>query len=446
MRMYVTYSKKIKHYNHILKATVEAYWNAVDFFINVCLEEWEALSMIDPSFERQAFVEKLTHGTSKRPCVKYDFDHADKKFYKFPSYLRRGAISEAIGKVSSYQRSLEKWKNNPKRKAPGLPRTGYIYPCMYRDNMYYKRSLYTAKIKVFIRNTWDWLTVELRKSDADYIRRYCASYKECAPTLQKRGKKWYLDFAYEKTASLSEIDTLEQTIVAVGFGRNNTCTCAVMQSDGTILGRKFLKLLKEQDSLMHSMNRIKKAQQHGARKMPRLWGKVNGICRDMAVKTARFIIETAVQYHADVIVLEHLKQKNTKKDSEYEKLCLWKKKKAQEIVIGKAHRNGMHIRRVCGWNAFRLAYDGSGKARCMRYFADGIKKYHDSVCVFPNGKIYHCDLNASYNIGARYFIREILKSLSVKERLDIEAEVPQCSRRSTCTWSDLITLQAALTA
>ena len=62
-----------------------------------------------------------------------------------------------------------------------------------------------------------------------------------------------------------------------------------------------------------------------------------------------------------------------------------------------------------------------------------------------NGKTYYSDLNASYNIGARYYIREILKSLPETARLDIEAKVPQCTRRSTCTLSTLFNLNAAMT-
>ncbi|MDD6281988.1 MAG: transposase, partial [Oribacterium sp.] len=55
-----------------------------------------------------------------------------------------------------------------------------------------------------------------------------------------------------------------------------------------------------------------------------------------------------------------------------------------------------------------------------------------------------CDLSASYNIGARYFIREILKSLDESSRLAIEAKVPQSAKRSTCTFSTLISLNAEL--
>ena len=62
----------------------------------------------------------------------------------------------------------------------------------------------------------------------------------------------------------------------------------------------------------------------------------------------------------------------------------------------------------------------------------------------PNGKIYNCDLSASYNIGARYFIREILKTLPVKDRQRIEAKVPGCAKRSTCTLSTLISLNGEL--
>lgn len=39
MKIFSTYSVKIKHYNHIFKDTVSIYRHAVDFLINVCLNE-----------------------------------------------------------------------------------------------------------------------------------------------------------------------------------------------------------------------------------------------------------------------------------------------------------------------------------------------------------------------------------------------------------------------
>ena len=213
-----------------------------------------------------------------------------------------------------------------------------------------------------------------------------------------------------------------------------------MCADGTILGRHFCKLSKEIDSLDHSINRIKKAQQHGNRKMPRLWAKVKGINHDISVKTAQFIVDVAIFYNADVIVFEHLDKKGKARGSKKQKLKLWRSQEVQNIVTDKAHRLGMRISRICALGTSKLAYDGSGTVLRGRY--GGFSTYE--LCRFTNGKIYNCDLSASYNIGARYFIRELTKSLDDSSRLLIEAKVPQCSKRSTCTLSTLISLNAEL--
>ena len=213
-----------------------------------------------------------------------------------------------------------------------------------------------------------------------------------------------------------------------------------MKADGTVLGRHFYKLAKEYDSLTHSVNRIKKAQQHGSRKTPKLWAKAQGINDNIAVKTARFIMDIAVSYNTDAIIFEHLDLNGRKRGSKKQKLQLWRARYVQSMVSDKAHRQGIRISRINAWGTSRLAYDGSG--RVSRGREADLESY--SVCRFANGKIYNCDLNASYNIGARYFIREILKSLPVKERLALEAKVPQVAKRSTCTFSTLISINAAL--
>ena len=439
MKVFSTYSMKIKHYNHIFKETVSLYQAAVDFLIGVCLDEWDTLSVLD-SLSRCNCVEQLGHKTKDNPDVKYPFD---RKFYKFPSYLRRSVISEAIGKVSSYKSNLANWETeDPKFRGrkPSFPKAGYVYPSMYRTVMYEQSGDYEMKIKVFIRNTWDWLTVKVRKSDMDYINRRCASRKKCSPTLQKRGKEWFLDFPFEERVTLPDADIFNQTIISVDLGINAAVTVSVMCADGTILGRHFCRLPKEYDSLTHTVNRIKKAQQHGNHRMPRLWVKAKGINRDIAVKTANFIMNIAVLYNTDVIVFEHLDRTGRKRGSKKQRLHLWRSQYVQSMVTDKAHRIGMRISRICAWGTSRLAYDGSGRA--LRGKEAELPTY--SLCRFQNGKVYNCDLSASYNIGSRYFIREILKSLPAKVRLELEAKVSQASKRSTCTWSTLINLNAEL--
>ena len=441
MKVFSTYGVKIKHYNHIFKDTISIYRDAVEFLIKVCLTEWDGLSRINGNLLQQQYVERLCHKTANHPNVKYS--SFDKKFYKFPSYLRRGAINEALGKVSSYQSNLANWEASDAKmrgKKPSYPKAGFVYPCLYKKVMYEQTGVYEARIKVYVRNTWDWITVSLRKSDMDYINRRCHTGKKCAPTLQKRGREWYLDFPLEENITLKNSDIEKQTIVAVDLGIHSSATVSVMRSDGTVLGRHFCKLPKEYDSLSHAINRIKKAQQYGNHKTPRLWARAKGLNRDIAVKTAEFIVEIALRYHADVIVFEHLDRSGKKRGSKKQNLHLWRSQLVQSIVEHKAHRLGIRISHICAWGTSRLAFDGSG--RVLRGKEAGFCSY--SLCQFPNGKVYNCDLMASYNIGSRYFVRELLKSLPVKERLALEAKVPQVAKRSTCTLSTLIRLNAEL--
>ena len=436
MHIISSYSVKIKHYNHIFNDTIKIYREAVDFFISVCLSEWDAVSTIRGSLAQQRYIEMHTHGTRSNPKPKYPFD---RQFYKFPSYLRRSAISAAIGKVSSYMSNLANYEAGTDKYKPSTPKAGYVFPAMYRGGSFMRTGTYTASVKVFVRNTWDWLDVELKKTDVDYINRRCKDRKECAPVLRKRGKEWFLDFAFEEKVALSDAPIRDRIIVAVDLGLNNACTCSVMTAESTILDRKFLTLPREQDSLHHAVNRIKKAQQHGATHTPRLWARAKGINDDIAVKTANFIIDTAILWSAGVVVFEHLDLQGKKKGSKKQRLHHWKAQYVQSMVEHKAHRLSMRISHVCAWGTSKLAYDGSGT---VERGIDG----NYSICRFQNGKIYNCDLSATYNIGARYFVREILKSLPETARLDAQAKVPGCSKRTTCTFSTLLSLNAVLAA
>lgn len=439
MQVYTAYSVKIKHYNNIFKETVTVYRHAVDYLITVCLDNWDDIAA-RKGVNRLTYTETLIHATKCNPNPVYD--DFDEKFYKMPSYMRRSAINEAIGKVSSYKGNIVNWIEEPVGKEHSCPKAGYVFPSMYRAGMYNQLSDYTAQIKVYVRNTWDWITVSLRKSDMDYIHRHCQNRRRCVPTLQKRGKEWFLDFPFEEKVKLTDTSVYERTIVAVDLGINTAATVSVMRPDGTILGKHFCRLPKETDHLTHSINRIKKAQQHGNRKTPVLWAKAKGINHDIATKTANFIMDIAVLYSADIIVFEHLVKDGKVRGSKKQKLKLWRSQEVQAIVTNKAHRLGMRISRICAWNTSRLAYDGSG--RVLRGKDGGFSTYE--LCKFQNGKTYNCDLSASYNIGARYYIREILKSLPETERLAMEAKVPACAKRSTCTLSTLISMHAALAA
>ena len=440
MNIFSSYKVKIKHYNHIFEQTVEIYRNAVSFFINVCDKEWDVLEQLK-NLERCSYIEKITLITKAHPNVKYNFNE---KFYKMPTYLRRSAINTATGCYSSYYSNLKNWEEKSVGNRPKLQLDRNVMPTLYKDNMYIRTDDNTARIKIFHKNDWIWLDVELNNQDVKYIQNHCKFKKEYVPTLKKQGKCWYLVFPFEDKVEFQKLDIQDQIICAVDLGLNNNATCSIMQSNGTVVGRKFVNLATEKDHLYKALNRVKKAQQNGARRCSTLWKHVNDLNTDISRKTAKDIIDFAVLYNVDVIVFEYLDTQGKKNGKGKQKLALWRKQEIQKLVEHKAHILGIRISHICAWNTSKLAFDGSGKVERGTYVQNGVEKYNYSICTFPNGKQYHCDLNASYNIGARYFIRELLKSDSVMRRLPSQTKDSDYGTGTTRTLSTLIRLNADL--
>ncbi|MCL1997860.1 MAG: transposase, partial [Turicibacter sp.] len=255
MKIVSSYKVKIQHYNNIFSGTVDIYRRAVAFFIDVCDKHWQEVQGLT-SKKRNNYVEKLTIRTIRNPIVKYDFGE---KFYKMPSYLRRAAIQQAIGAYSSYTSNLANWeKSNKKGKKPTLTTARNVMPTLYKDNCYIRTSTTTCKVKIFHKNDWIWLNVHLREQDIKYIDKHCRLSKELVPTLKKQGKMWFLTFPFEENTKLADVAIKQKNICAVDLGLNNNAVCSIMQSDGTVVARKFVNLATEKDHLQKALNRQKK--------------------------------------------------------------------------------------------------------------------------------------------------------------------------------------------
>lgn len=433
-----SYKVKIKDMNHCFNGTIHMYQEAISFFMDVCQKEWSLLQNLS-NIKSVALMEKLTLVSEKRPFVPYDFNE---RFYKMPCYLRRAAIAQAIGSYSSWFSNHENWKKNPNGKEPKLQLDRHTMPAFYKGNMYKRISDDMAQIKIYYHNDWVWQTVHFRKQDVKYIQRHCSTMHECNPVLAHKGKCWYLNFAFKQKVGLNKTDIQKQKVCAVDLGLNNDAVCSVMDVEGTVIARRFIRQAVEKDHLYTVLNRIRKQQQHGARRCKTLWSIADNINREISRKTAGDILSFAYEYNTDVIVFEHLDTAGKKKGKNKQKLSLWRKKEIQRIVEHRAHRLGIRISRICAWNTSRLAYDGSGYINRGKYTQNGKEKYNYSICVFQSGKQYHCDLNASYNIGARYFIRELLKSDSVRRRLPSQTKDSDYGKGTTRTLSSLIKLNA----
>lgn len=438
MNVISSYKIKIKDINHCFNETIYMYQEAISFFMDVCQKEWGLLQNLS-SIKSVALMEKLTLVSEKRPSVPYSFNE---HFYKMPCYLRRAAIAQAIGSYSSWFSNHESWKKNPEGAEPRLQLDRHTMPAFYKGNMYKRISDDTAQIKIYYHNDWVWQTVHFRKQDVKYILRHCLTMQECSPVLTRKGKCWYLSFAFKQEVKLNKTDIQKQKVCAVDLGLNNDAVCSVMNAEGTVIARRFIRQAVEKDHLYTVLNRIRKQQQHGARRCKTLWSIADNINREISRKTAGDILSFAYEYNVDVIVFEYLDTKGKKKGKNKQKLSLWRKKEIQRIVEHRAHRLGIRISRICAWNTSRLAYDGFGYVDRGKYTQNGKEKYNYSICVFQSGKQYHCDLNASYNIGARYFVRELLKSDSVRRRLPSQTKDSDYGKGTTRTLSSLIKLNA----
>ena len=169
---------------------------------------------------------------------------------------------------------------------------------------------------------------------------------------------------------------------------------------------------------------------------------MNNYNREIAIKTAQQILAYADQQNVQVIVFEYLKISGRKRGRKKQRLSLWRKRDIQKRVEAMASRHGIRVSYICAVNTSRLAYDGTG--RVLRGRDAGFNTYE--LCRFQSGKVYNCDLSASKNIGARYFIRVFLKSVSAKKLLSVSAKVPELGRRTYCTLATLINFHAELSA
>ena len=417
--------KLIGIYKYLFE-TAHIYQEAFAFVVPVVNDNWEDIINISGLKCQQRFVEKLIHNTESN-FAKYDFDE---KFPNFPSYLRRCVISDAIGHVSSYRSNYENWLKKPVGKSPVLSTKTSKTPVFYKDNMY-KTVNGKIMLKVYTKKKgWHWITVNIRKQDVCYIQRRWS--KTSAPKLAFSKNKAYLVFTVENDVKLSKNKNIA---VGVDLGINSDAVLSAVRIDGTVLDRRFVNFKSEKARLLHLMHIASKIQRRsGYRSTRRLWEYISLLNRTLADKIAKAIVSFAEENGADVIVFEHLDMKSKKTKSQ--KIAMWRKNDIQKRTETKAHKAGIRISRICAWNTSKLAYDGSG---CVKRDKDNY-----SSCTFSTGKRYNCDLSASYNIAARYFIREIDKTLSQKGRSDLEAKVPHCLARTSGTLHTLISINAAI--
>ena len=429
----------------IFKDTLAVFRDAVSFVIHVVCDHVDEVSVLD-SREGLTFVEHLIHTTKNNEA---EYPAFDKIFYKFPSYMRRSAIHAAIGHVMSHEtRCIQYYGKREKlvshgihyrKMEPAFTYTPNVFPALYKMQSFSDDGC-SVKIKVRAGSTWDWITVAMPGRDYRNLMKARALGTLKNPRLVYEYHKYYLEFPVKyRTKKFPETPLEERTILSVDLGLNNAAVCSIVDASGTIHGRCFSPFKADTDRIDHVINLIrKKAASSGkGQSLAALYTKLEGLKDNFVKQLSRWIVDRAREGGVYGIVLEHLGgMKGRGKTAA--RVHHWCRAKIRGYISGMAMREGIRVFLVNPKNTSALAFDGSGPVTR--------DNSNYSMCTFKSGKRYHCDLSASYNIGARYFLREYKKSIPETEWSELAAKDPGLSKRTTWTLSTLRSLNTHIKA
>lgn len=428
--------------------TLEYYRTTLAYLIPIIKDRYDAIKDLDDQLTKRSVIEHMIHATDAHPHPECDFDQ---KFPRCPAYLRRNAITAAIGIYESHLTRHEKWEQG--ELEGGEPQLSYHHaksPSFYKDNMMKETKgsgLRIVQLKLYDGKSWIWRNIGIDKADAEYIdakRRYDGNLG--CPTIKQMGKKTYLHFPMKYKTSLHDAPIEDERICAIDLGINTDATCVIMEPDGTVLDRKFIKRDGEKARLYHELGLIRKAQSKGAVSCRRKWRRINNLNSEIVKGTVSAIIDLAVTWSCTSIVCEFLSFSGKIHGSKKQKLHLWRKREVYRRLYDQAHVWGMRIHQVCAWGTSRLAFDGSGRVDRGPAIVDDSGEslgLSHSWVRFQTGKMYNADLNAALNIGARYLVRALLKAHPAMGASPLKAKVLGVSGGSTVVLSSLINLGRA---
>ncbi len=360
----------------------------------VVLSNWPALCRA-PSFA--AAVERLIHPTMKNPKPRHHY--FTRRFYKFPSYLRRAAIEFVKGQVSSYLTRYGAWLDGDRKcsdaRPPAFNPVSGCYPAMYRgQQIKFNEDFTVASLKLWDGREWLWHDVQIKRVRQRHL---LGAVKSPALVVNRR---CYLSVPVELKPE--QLPSTERAC-AVDIGINTLATASIVSSGGTVVARRFLHPAADIDRRNKRCTLIRGK----ARKTAKL---SKGFCRGMYRKTrhineqiaqitSRRLVGFALEHGAEVIVLEHLKgwrpKAGTRRSSLRQRFHGWLHRRLADLIEAKFTEAGGRVEYVYAKGTSSWAFDGSGKLK------RDPKQYE--LATFTTGKRYNCDLNASYNIAARYW-------------------------------------------
>jgi putative transposase len=397
--------------------TVAEYRRYLRPLVLIVNAQWINLSTLSAK-EKINAVEKMIHLTADNPNPKHQyFQKVVNKypsFRKFPSYLRRAAIADAIGIVSSFNTRYQEWQSGERKhrcaKPPRLTAMCNTYPALYKgQQIRYGEKYQTVDLKVWSGTDWIWIN-NIGVKGHGLNRHQVQGNEMQSPALVVNKRTCQLSMPVQiKAVRLLE----SESACSVDLGVNNAAVASIVGRDGTVKARKFINPARDIDRRDRRRMMIKRKSRQTfnltRQKLTRgfckgLYRKSSNINLEISRIVMRDIIGFAKTHDVKVIVFENLagwKAKAGRRGSlQKQKFHLWCHCKIVELTQQRWNELGGLVVFINPKYTSAYAFDGSGKVRRS--------KINYSLAKFKNGKHYHADLSASYNIGARYWYAVIM--------------------------------------
>ena len=386
------------HQQQLMRMTVAEYRKFCRALSIVVLSNWPKL-VDEPAF--MPAIERLMHPTAKNPHPKHRY--FANRFYKFPSYLRRAAINFAYGQVSSFMTRYDAWldgeRSSPTARPPVFNPVAGCYPALYKGQLLkLNEDFTTASLKLWDGKEWLWHDVTI-ESTRD---RHKLGEMKSPSLITRHGFHLSVPVALKPT----QLDSNDR-VCAVDVGINTLATASIISSTGTVAARGFFHPAADIDRRNKRATLIRQKARKTAKLSKGfcsgLYRKARHINEQIAQITSRNVVDFAVKNQADVIVMEDLKswrpRGGRKRSTMRQKFHGWLHRRLAELIEQKFDELGGSVVYVFARGTSSWAYDGSGLLK------RNPKQY--DLATFKTGKQYNCDLNASYNIGARYWAMKL---------------------------------------
>lgn len=399
--------------------TVAVYRRAVRMLATVALTHWPELAPLR-SQERMRDLEALIHPTKQRPTVRYAL--VSRALGRMPSYLRRAALNAALGVTSSYLSNYNLWLDDTTRERGSRPPQlglSNVFPSLYGGNtILVADDLRSVRVKLLDQHgVWRFSAPLALKGRLKRL----SDRMDLSPALMSKGAKVWLSCPVELKKKPFVHNKHVGRVCAFDVGINNAAVAAVVDHTGTVIARKFLTCGKHNAQRDHLSTAVAKKQRQSRRGKPvargtpvpqgiarprlgrgfcrKLYRRIAGLSLDAARRLATGLVNFARAHGAQAVVLEDLKGWKPRGCGarQRQRFHRFQHRMLVRYVTHQAEEHGLRVMAIYARGTSAFAYDGSGLVKR--------DKKNASLATFANGRRYHADLNAAYNIAARGLAR-----------------------------------------